>query len=250
MELNEKHIELVGLYLQGRLEGEELSSFLDEIEQNAPLKKEIEIQKAIQEGIEHKNNQELRARFKKIAAEKKGAKKETKVISMPLLKILASAAAVAILCFSAYFLMQPSSDTNAIYARYFDPSELNITRSTDLDDADLVAVKELYNTKKYEVAMPLFKKIVEADPSSSNLRLAYGNALMECKKIKLAREQFTYIINANDPLYTDQSRWYLALLELKEGNLKETKANLDLLISDENSDFYKEAKMLLIELED
>jgi len=257
MELNEKHIELVGLYLQGRLEGDELALFLKEVEQNATLKKELGVQKSIQEGLEHHNNQELRARFKKIAAEQKASKGSTKenskentrVIPMSMMRILASAAAILLLCLAAYFLMQPSSDSDSLFAQYFEPSELTITRSTDLDP-NLVKLKELYNTKKYDEAGPLFQKILEADPSSSNLRLAYGNTLMKCKKMDLARKQFTYILEAKDPLFTDQARWFLGLLELKAGKISKAKEYFSYLINDSNADFHAEAKALVKELEE
>ncbi len=248
MEPNEKNRELVGLYLQGRLEGEGLSSFLKAVQGNDALKEELNIQQAILEGIEYKNNRELRTRLNKIAEESKISKTETKIFSMRFLKIMSSVAAIGLLCFAAYFLLNKTSDTDAIYAKYFEPSELTITRSTDLE-SDLVIVNELYNTKKYDKSLPIFKKIIAKNPTSSNLRLAYGSALLKCTKTNLAREQFTYIIDSKDPLFSDQSGWYLALLELKESNIEETKENLSFLIEDSNSDFYLEAQSLLKELE-
>lgn len=248
MELDEKQIELVGLYLQGRLKGDERTNFLAEIDQNPLLKEELETQQAIQDGIEHRNNQELRTRFKAIAAETQKAPENSRVIPMRFVKMAASVAAVCVLCFAAYFLLNTPSDSQSLFANYYEPSELTLTRSTDLQE-DLVKVKELYNTKQYDEALPLFKNIIDKDPTSSSLRLAYGNALLTCKKIDQAREQFDYIIDANDPLYSEQARWYLALLKLKEGNLKSAKNDLNILVNDKNSDFYNEAQALLGELE-
>ncbi len=244
---NEKQIEFVGAYLRGELEGEELSDFLKELEENASLKEELNIQQAIQDGIEYRNNQEVRSRLNKIASENKTSEKNTRIVPMRIVKMVSSIAAVTLLCFAAYFLLNQSSDIDSIYATYFEPSELTITRSTN-QEADLVKVKELYNTRKYKKALPLFEKIISENPSSSNLRLAYGNTLLTCNKINLARQQFNYIIDAKDPLFSDQSRWYLALLELKDGRVDQAKEALSFLVDDANSDFFTEAQALLKEL--
>ena len=135
-----------------------------------------------------------------------------------------------------------------MYADYFVPSELTITRSTDLE-ADLVNVKELYNTNKYDQALPLFQRVIENDPTASNLRLAYGNALMKCNRLNEARAQFDYILNANDPLYSDQSRWYLGLLDLKEGKTDSAISNFNILAGNPNADFSTEANLILEALE-
>lgn len=249
MELNEKQIESIGLYLQGSLKGTHLSDFLKELENSKAMKAELKLQSAILEGIEHKNNLELRSKFKEISKEINEAPKEAKVVKMPLIKIISSIAAISLVCLAAYFLMNTKSDTDSLYASYFEPSELTITRSTDID-ADLATLKELYNTQQYDKAVPLFESVVAQNPSSSNLRLAYGNALLKCKKTSLARQQFEYIINAKDPLFIDQGRWYLALTALKEKNVDQAIEILDVLNKDANSDFHSEAQSLLNEIKD
>lgn len=249
MELNEKHIEQIGLYLQGRLKGDQLSSFLEEVKQNAALKEELDLQQTILNGIEHKQNQELRARFKKISEEVKYKEKEAKVVPMPLIKIIASIAAVCLICFAAYFVLDNSSDSETLFAKYYEPSEVTITRSTDME-ADLVKAKELYHTKQYDKALPLFKNIIASNPSSADLRLAYGNTLLNCNKLNLAREQFNYIIDSDDPLYSDQSRWYLGLLELRAGNNIKAVEVLSPLVRNADSDFHLEAKALLAEIQE
>ncbi|MEM9548902.1 MAG: hypothetical protein AAGA77_23150 [Bacteroidota bacterium] len=247
MGLEEKHIDQIDAYLQGQLKGDELSSFLKEVAENEELRRELDIQKAIQEGIEHKNNQDVRNRLNQISAEFDSPEKEAKVVSVGWGRIVSSIAAVLLLCFAAYFLFDRTSDTGAIYAKHFHPSELTITRSTDVD-AELVILKELYNTQNYENALPLFEQVINADPSASNLRLAYGNALMKCMKMDLASAQFEYIITIKDPLYIDQARWYLALVELNEGNLVDCRALLQRLGGDTESDYHSEALRLLDEL--
>ena len=246
MDQEEKHIDLVGKYLRGSLAGEELSSFLKELEENEALKEELKIQQAIAEGIEHQSNLEVRKKLQAIAAEENN-KPGTSIFSMPIFKLVSGIAAVAVLCFAAYFLLNPSQNEQSIYADYFQPSELTITRSTD-NESDVVLVTELYNTKKYDQALPLFEKVLESDPQNTNLQLAYSSALMKCNKNTEAREVLNNIINSNNPLFIDEARWILALLDVKTGNINSAKENLNLLAGDEKSYNFSEAREVLEKL--
>ena len=239
-------MDLIGAYLQGRLKGDALTQFLSEVESNPTLKKELELQQAIQDGIEFHHNQQLRKRFEKIKQEA-GAPQQPKIRYLRFVRIAASTAAVIILCFAAYTFFFPSENHMSIYANYFEPAQLSITRSTDID-AQLAELKELYNTKQYEKALPLFESVLDKEPTS-NLRLAYGSALLNSKNITEAKSQFESILKANDPLYSDTSRWYLALLELRQGNIDAAKSHLQDLVSDESSDYHEEAKQLIEDLD-
>ena len=245
MDQEEKHIDLVGQYLRGSLEGEELSSFLKELEENDVLKKELKIQQAIADGIEHQSNLEVRKKLQAIADENK--KPGASIFSLPIFKIVSGIAAVVVLCLAAYFLLNPSQNGQSIYADYFQPSDLTITRSTDIE-SDLVLVTELYNTKKYDQALPLFKKVLENDPLDINLQLAYSSTLMKCNKNSEAREVLSAILVSNDPLYSDQARWNLALLDVKTGNIGNAKESLNALADDEKSDYFSEAREVLEKL--
>ena len=46
------------------------------------------------------------------------------------------------------------------------------------------------------------------------------------------------------------SKWYLGLLELKDGNVNKAKEYFSTLVKDPNADFHSEAKALLKELEE
>lgn len=256
MELNEKQIERIDNFLQGRLSGDELLTFESELEENTLLKEELAIRKAIQDGIEHKNNVALRARLNKISEETKSETKEetkltpknTKVVSINYFRYIASIAAIGLLCFFAYNLLDGGADTDTLYASYFEPAELTITRSTDIE-TEMVDLKEFYNTKKYDKALPLFQSLINEN-QTSNFKLAYGSTLLKCNKLAEAKSQFQSIINANDPLYADQARWYLGLVELKSGNVDACKSYLNDLASDTGSDNHDQAKALLQELSD
>ena len=247
MELNEKQIEMVGEYIQGNLKDDDLATFLQNIEENPLLQEELRIQQAIQDGIEHRNNLKLRTRFKEISEETKHPKKETKIFSLKFIRMVASVAAIMLVCFAAYTLMNQTSDVESIYASYFEPSDLTSTRSSDISEVEASA-KRLYIEKKYDKALPLLNEALAINPSS-NLRLAYGSALLKCNKLEEARTQFTSIIEANDPLYIDQAKWYMGLLELNNGDLGSAKTFLNQLIGDSNSDYHSEAVALLKELD-
>lgn len=247
MELTERQKEKIGLYLQGGLEGEQLTSFLAEVEENDSMAQELKIQQSIQEGIEYQNNLDVRKRLSDIANEHKTTATKRARNSMTLVRIIYAVAVVVLLGLAAVFLMDGKASSAELFAAHFSPSNLTITRSTD-QESDIVRLNTLYNTGDYEASMPLFVSILEKEPSAANLRLAYGSALMVQEDFAAARVQFEVILNASDPLYSDHAKWYLALIDLKEERRSSAQERLEELVSDSQSDFNSEAKSLLEEL--
>ena len=72
---------------------------------------------------------------------------------------------------------------------------------------------------------------------------------METDQPDMAEKSLQWIRNANDPFYSDQATWYLALLDLKKGNREAANTELQKLAGDEHADHHIQAVELLNKLQ-
>ncbi len=249
MNIDDRQQDLIDRFLQGSLDGAELDRFLLEIEKNSILKKELQNQQEIMEGIEFHGNKNLRQRFSKISEEVKKERKSKGSSNGKIIRfILVSAAAIALLVMVSNLFFQ-NPDSKDLYAQFYTPYQFSNDRSSSLNK-ETAAAHQFYNKQDYTQAIPILKTILETQPNNTRTQLAYGNALMHTDQDDLAILEFQKIINRKDNLYSDQAKWFLALVYLKTEKLESSKSLLQQLSEDTKTDFHKEAKELLSKLSD
>ena len=247
MKINRDQQESIDRFLQGQLEGDNLDDFLKEIKTNPAMAKELQIQQDMAQGIEFHGNRQLRQRFRKISAEVKNNTGKTKNNKGRIIKfILAAAVIILLVCFNLFF-QKPASEK--LFAQFYEPSVLSITRNGDADN-QLAQAEKLYNNKNYNAAIPLLQSILKTQTQNSQIQLALGNAYVNDDKPESAIQQFQSILDRNDALYADQAKWFLALTYLKTNQLEKSKGLLEELANDTGADFHEEAEDLVKFLED
>lgn len=247
MEINQHQQESIDRFLRGALHGEDLDNFYKEIEDNPIMAKALKTQQSLAEGIEFHGNQKLKKRLQKISQEARREKpaKRPQRVGIIRLAIITAAAVILFLVVNRLFFSIPNPQR--IFVQYYQPSELSLTRQTDLE-TKVAQLEDFYTNENYEEAIPLFRELLAAQTENNNLRLALGNALLNTGDSEEAITQFQNILDRNDPLYTDQAKWYLALAFLKRGDQQRSKPFLKELIADPEADFHDQAVEVLEKL--
>lgn len=133
---------------------------------------------------------------------------------------------------------------------YYDNIGLNdlpsfISRSDESNP--LVNAQELFENKKYEEALLIFKYEVGSKDVSANVLIYKGIAETELGQYNDAQETFDSLLNSN-LLDAQKGYWYKALLYIKQNRVEESKVILSKIVSQE---LYKnnEAQKLLKQLD-
>lgn len=121
---------------------------------------------------------------------------------------------------------------------------------------ELVAAQKIYAQGNYEEAMAQFSNLLfqkENNLSKDDLNIVqfhYALSAFGNEKIEEAEEQFLLLSKNNNHSFTQQIQWYLALIALKRGDLRETRVRLKETLKIANQGkFAKHVKALLEELE-
>jgi tetratricopeptide (TPR) repeat protein len=134
---------------------------------------------------------------------------------------------------------------NQFYKSYEAPSS---QRSSATEaSTDYILGLQYYNAKDYRNAASQFAKVLERNPDDMQTHMLSGVANMEEKQYNDAKKSFTTVIDDNNNLYIESSRWYLALCYIKT---EENSRASQLLISirDDGGIYSKDAKKILRKL--
>ena len=107
-----------------------------------------------------------------------------------------------------------------------------------------------YSSKKYKEARDFYGQLREAAPRQMDmLDLYYAISCTGVGKKHMgeAKAIFTQIYEKGEN-YSQQAQWYLALINISEGNLSESKSMLMDIQSDENHPHYGETRKILSQL--
>lgn len=160
---------------------------------------------------------------------------------------LAYAASLLIFITLGLSLWYFSTYTNIdkIYLAYYQPEPVSfaVRSATMSSDQPVMLGLELFEKKNYSEAIQQLSQ----SPNNPMGRLYNGLAYMELGEFHQAIPQFTFILQQEDNLFTDQAAWYLALCHLKTKNQKELEASLRQIASG-HSIYRTKARKLMNEL--
>jgi len=200
---------LIDKYITGKLEDTELWEFKLDMENDAELKKEVQLRKEIYNTISNSEKIELLKTIQNINTKKE---RRTLKINIYSRQVQAIAASIIILISIGTGILtnQVGSDLNSeLYTEYcIDEGSLITTRSDKpVDNSAVVDGIKLYDSQEYEKALAL----LEANPDNVTARLYSGLAYMKLEMFNKAVDQFNYILNHNDNIFIDQAEWNLGL---------------------------------------
>ncbi len=149
-------------------------------------------------------------------------------------------------------LRSGQQDHRRLYAGYFSPYPDLITKKTNSsgykpDQLLLSLAMSYYAHGNYDSAMFVFTNLLEMYPGNDTLRFYLGVTMLALPTDTMNPEEvFSFLIEKNSAFET-QSRWYLALTHLKNGEIDGCREVLGPLL--QGPEFYrKKAEALLREL--
>lgn len=233
-------------YLLQRMKGEELAAFERRLAENPALAEAVRQQKLAMQVLDSMGDLRMKERVAKLHQQALAQQPAPRRLWAVRISIAASLA--LLLGLSVWLWLRPASPAQ-LYAAYYQPYKLGLgSRNTDADQLLAAAAKQ-YATGDFAAALPGFQSAMAANPSDLKLRLATGICQLELGQYDEALSNFQRIVDANDPLYTEQAQWYSAMTQLRRNDPQAAKASLATIASSPGNYFAEKAKTILAELE-
>lgn len=157
-----------------------------------------------------------------------------------------AAAMIPILIVGSYIFFSQPNPAN-LYEEFYEPYgvyEFGMERGDVERDSLRQSAFDAYINERYNESLTALEQLSEIDPKDGYI-FYQGACLIELENFEGARVKFERI--ADQSKYWQQSRWYIALIHLKEGNVDECRLILNDL-ADKKGGVGKRAKELLDEL--
>lgn len=159
--------------------------------------------------------------------------------------ILLAAAVVGLLILLAG-LWPRSQGTEALYQQYAQHSPLQLIEKGG-EASGLALFEQRFNAKGYSAALEALTPDLNLDSANYSLQLAIGIAYLETGQFVQARQRFNRIAQST-ALLREEGEWYLALTDLKEGQVEECKTRLETIVAMDHHERMDDARELLGDL--
>ncbi|MFK7969475.1 MAG: hypothetical protein AB8F95_03860 [Bacteroidia bacterium] len=165
--------------------------------------------------------------------------------------VWAVAASVLVLAAVGYVVNrnEKSEPSQALYAEAWKPypNELSVrVRGAEAtSNSPLAKAMEAYDAGQFTEALRLLSGIQQPADTIAFYR---ANALLASEELAAARAEFNRIFREQNHPYQAAAGWYLALLELKTGNMQLAKSQLEAIAANSRHPFSARATRLLAKL--
>jgi tetratricopeptide (TPR) repeat protein len=253
-------MELAEQFLSGKLGEPERKELAIRFDQDSDFNKLVLDMDRLVEGIKSTANktsiEEKITRLKKFAQtegeeNEKRTEPSEKVIKLwPATPVHYAIAASVVLFATLIFSIVGNINTAPpdLFAQYFEPFDSpgsGLTRSSDNAASLKAEAYEAYDAANYTLAAELFEKVLlEKDEAIVHLCLA--NAYVALNDFEKAEANLQHMLKEHADLVT-QTKWYLALIYLKQNKLERAKATLWEISN--SSTYGEKAKKVLGELD-
>ena len=233
-------------YISHSLTESERESFDNRLKEDDSFREAFELYKETSAFLEHKfsdktEREAFKANLSKISRTQsrrtKTTSKKIKLLHPWKLAVAASMLIIAGLFYSQWF-------TTPVYSDYADYPLISLAVRGDTNQ-NAIEAETAFNSQNYKKAIPLLKKLVEAEPENREVQLFLAVSLVEENAFAEADMLFNSLLQ-KPSAYLNQARWYAALSKLKQKKYSETKALL--LLIPEEAEEYTQAKKLLKKL--
>ncbi|MCF8368037.1 MAG: hypothetical protein K9G76_03285 [Bacteroidales bacterium] len=221
----ERYTESVDNFLCGMMSPQENEIFLNEVENNESLKKELHFQEELRNTINDAGFVTIRN-----VLNKRRTAKNPFPFKIPYNQkrgkyyIYAAAASLALLIASGllyFFLNGQIVAPEQIAQKYYKPA-YSIHDYRSIEDQDLSGNNEafsLYNNGEYAKSLELFLLFENKVVSNFYTGICY----YELHDYRMAEQSFNYVYMDQTNLFIEQAEWYLALTYLQQNKVTEAK---------------------------
>ncbi len=230
MDEQEKWTELIDKYFSGNLTAEDQLLF-DQKMLDPEFEKKVSLVNELVQGVRINAIEDIKASLQQ---EEAIIRKEKRV---PLKWILSTAAAIALILISFWWLNRPSFITPDYYSQYFIPQKNTLViEEKSIPKSDLkFEVFRNYDNKNYDVALSGFDQLLISD-NNPDYKYYKANTLLALGKTDQAINILENLLLENKTQYSTESKWLLALSYLKQNNFNSAKP----LLQELSSGFYKD----------
>ncbi len=252
----------IEVYISNSMSKEEMHSFEKQLENDAELKKEVELAKELNhflksDVINKHSDTELAKKINTFLESDEASKLENKLLKVKneyktalakskSKKYLLVAASIAFLLISSisYFFLQ-QNNSKKLFAQYYSVNDLpSVIKRSDQQDALIQGVLK-FKKLDYKEALKMFDSYKNADNDiNPSVYLYAGISNMELAQYDKALLEFDNIILSNS---IDRSKglWFKALLYLKKQDKVNAKIILEKIVKNGSNFKFKQAKELL-----
>lgn len=162
---------------------------------------------------------------------------------------------LGVVAISAVYIYLGETSNERIYAdnfnEFFDPSIYALRGGDDPSKNQLHPTKDKAITyfldQNYSESIVFWEKYLEIDGNDVQSKMYMGYCLMEEGNTEEAIEYLSAIAG-EDSEYKDETRWYLALAQLKVGDTEGARGTLDDLVNNSPEFYVKKAQLILEQL--
>jgi len=236
------YIAAADLYLDGELQGEELTMFENELKSNNALVEELKLHEEINKFIAlYSFKQTLNEVAKEYFDEQKKYDKRIYLLLKNPYSI-AAACIITLMISSILFWNFYNKKTPDLYSLYYTRIETpGITRG-QVEDADLMMHHGIYSYEyyRYYSALQCFDNVLKLDSTRVDAIYYSAGAAMETKQYEKAEKFLLKIVPLNT-IFKQDALWYLSLCYLKQGKRYKAKQILKDISSNKENYYYKKS---------
>ncbi len=249
------NIEEIEKYLDGTLQGADLKNFQERLETDKALAQRVDLIKNIDLSIGDEKAVALQKQTMDFGAEffTETPPQESKVKRIPFYRRPLAIAAGFLLVVALLFLVQQQFNSGALsgqdlFAAYYSPYQAsNVTRGNQPDANIFEQGIQQYQTQNYTQAIQSLQEFLSANNNDLQASFYLGHAFLNeaPPKLKEAEEAFQKIIQDGKSILVPKSKWYLALIYLRQEELAKAKDLLQELVQSQDNKVAAQAKDLL-----
>ena len=247
MALEEKELELIEQYLDGKLKGADLELFDEKLQTDHQFALEVTGYRNTIESIDAYGRDLFSESIAGWEEELEESAKEKEVKIVPFKRYVAIAATLLLLLIpAAYLIFFYQSQESRLFAQHFQPYE-NITnvRSDDRSNELLQQGMTAYDSKAYRQAIELLNEYVHANQSDATAIFYLGEAYLANDQPEQAETQYLAVVENGDNVFVEIAQWHLALTYLKQDKTEQLQELLQSIKGAPGHTYSQEAEELV-----
>lgn len=228
--ISQEQLERIERYLAHSLSPEEHQKFESEIQNDPNLKQQVEEVQNLILGIESASlKQELDAFHEDMvpvrSLDHSGEQNTLKLKRFRKI-IRYVAAAVVVMGFAGYLLINSNPTSEKLFAKHFVPDPGLPTTMSTSDDFEFYDAMVNYKRQEYELAIDKWEALYQANRKSDTLSYFLGVAHLANGNEKDAIDYLESLSGVAQNSFEIETNYYLGLAHLKAGNVEEAKKYL------------------------
>jgi tetratricopeptide (TPR) repeat protein len=225
------NIDIIELYLVGRLSVKEQKEFEERLKEDSELMKEYLKRKKIHDAISEENIMDLRFKLNKI---KKSRTIVRRMYRNPLVVYSAAAVILILVVIGNFYLFSNKISGSELFNSYYltYPVLENYRSETVLNNREQIHYNAFNAFEKgnYQESEEYFRQLLDMDKSNPSTQFYMAMCEIELDKLNKSKQRLKELIKENNHAYFEQAHWYLALTYLKQNELKKAIKILEIIV--------------------